>query len=99
MNSTMAPSPHRPRAYRRTGQLYPRPMANRVIWVQGQTQQMGAGAVRTWHLAEEPDETLCGRTTESMKAVPKAAWDQVLNPCNECQKKAELDDVHRRLAS
>jgi len=74
-------------------------MADRVVWVQGQTQQTGAGAVRTWHLAEAPDETLCGRTTQSMKALPQAAWDQVLNPCTECQKKADPADVYRGLVS
>ena len=74
-------------------------MAGAVVWVQGQTQQTGAGEVRTWHLAEGPDETLCGRTTQWMKAMPQAAWDQVLNPCGECQKKAGFADVHRGLAS
>ena len=85
--------------YRRTCQLYPRLMAGGVVWVQGQTQQTGAGEVRTWHLAEGPDETLCGRTTQSMKAMPKASWEQVLNPCSECQKKADFAGVHRGLAS
>lgn len=74
-------------------------MAERVIWVQGQAQQTGAGAVRTWHLAEAPDETLCGMKTQSMTAVPMAAWELVLNPCTECQKKADVADVHRSLAS
>jgi len=74
-------------------------MTDRVVWVQGQTQQTGAGEVRTWHLAEAPDETLCGRTTQSMKAMPKAAWAQVLNPCTECQKYAGSANIFRGLAS
>jgi len=65
-------------------------MASREVWVQGQTQQTGAGAVRIWHLAETPDVTLCGRATESMKALPQAAWDQVLNPCTQCRTQNEL---------
>jgi hypothetical protein len=70
-----------------------------TVWVQGQTQLTGAGEARTWHLAKAPEQTLCGRTTESMKAMPKAAWDQVLNPCTECQKEADLPYVQRSLAS
>ena len=35
-------------------------MTGTVVWVQGQTQQTGGVDVRTWHLAEAPDETLCG---------------------------------------
>jgi len=69
-------------------------MAGRMVWVQGQTQQLGAGAVRTWHLEAMPGETLCGRPTLPLKAAPGAAWDQVLNPCGECQTKAQLADAH-----
>jgi hypothetical protein len=74
-------------------------MTGTVVWVQGQTQQTGGVDVRTWHLAEAPDETLCGKSTQSMKAMPKAAWEQVLNPCPECQKTARSPDAHRGLAS
>jgi hypothetical protein len=68
-------------------------MSSRMIWVQGQTQQLGAGAVRTWHLEGLPGETACGRATVSMKAAPGAIWEQVLNPCTECQAKATLADA------
>lgn len=85
--------------YGDTGLQYPRPMAECVVWVQGQIQETGAGTVRTWHLAKAPEETLCGTTTQGMKAAPQAAWEQVLNPCTECQRKADLADAHRGLAS
>jgi hypothetical protein len=68
-------------------------MQGRMIWVQGQAQQMGAGSVRTWHLEALPGETLCGRPTLLMKATPGAAWGQVLNPCSECQAKFTVADV------
>ncbi len=64
-----------------------------VVWVQGQAELTGAGTVRTWHLAETPDVTLCGRTTQSMKSLPQAVWDQVLHPCAECQEKSDLPDA------
>jgi hypothetical protein len=67
-------------------------MAKRRVWVQGQAQQLGAGAVRTWHLEAFATETLCGRSTSSMKAAPGAIWAQVLNPCSECQAKADRAD-------
>jgi hypothetical protein len=68
-------------------------MPDRMVWVQGQAQQLGAGAVRTWHLEALPGETLCGRPTLPMKATPGAAWNQVLNPCSECQAKAKVADA------
>lgn len=68
-------------------------MPNRLIWVQGQTQQLGAGAVRTWHLEGPPGETACGRATLSMKPAPGAIWEQVLNPCTDCQAKATVVDA------
>jgi hypothetical protein len=55
--------------------------------------------MRTWHLAEASDQTLCGRTTQSMKALPKAEWGQVMNPCPECHQQADLAEVYRGLAS
>jgi hypothetical protein len=68
-------------------------MSGRMIWVQGQAQQMGAGAVRTWHLEGSPGETLCGRPTLPMKATPGASWNQVLNPCSECQAKEKVAEA------
>jgi hypothetical protein len=64
-----------------------------MIWVQGQTPQLGAGAVRTWHLEALPGESLCGRATLPMKAAPGALWNQVLNPCSECQAKAKVAEA------
>ena len=62
-------------------------MPDRMVCVE---QESVAGTVRTWHLGAVPGETLCGQTALSMKALPKAAWDQVLNPCTYCQLKADL---------
>lgn len=62
-------------------------MPERMVCVE---QESVAGTVRTWHLGGVPGETLCGQTAQSMKALPKAAWDQVLNPCTYCQLKADL---------
>jgi hypothetical protein len=62
-------------------------MQDRMVCVQ---QEAGAGTVRTWHLEGVPGETLCGHTAQSMKVLPKAAWDQVLNPCTHCQLQADL---------
>lgn len=74
-------------------------MPDRMVWVE---QETVAGTVRTWHLEGVPGETLCGQRTQSMKALPKAAWDQVLNPCTHCQLKADLpvavDESQRDLA-
>jgi len=61
-------------------------MPDRMVWVEQETM---AGTVRTWHLEGVPGETLCGQKTQSMKPLPKAAWDQVLNPCTRCQLKAD----------
>lgn len=62
-------------------------MPERMVCVE---QEAVAGMVRTWHLGGVPGETLCGQTAQSMKVLPKAAWDQVLNPCTHCQLKADL---------
>ncbi len=62
-------------------------MPDRMVWV---GQESIAGTVRTWHLVDVPGETLCGLSTQAMKALPKAAWKQVLNPCTHCQLKADL---------
>jgi hypothetical protein len=75
------------------------PMEERMVWVQEQTHQTDAGEMRVWHLAETSDQTLCGRVTRSMKALPKAEWDRVMNPCPECQQQAHLTEAHKGLAS
>jgi len=74
-------------------------MPSRMVWVQGQTEQLGAGTVRTWHLEAVPGETLCGRPTLPLKAAPGAVWDEVLNPCPECQAKAQVADAHTNAES
>ena len=71
----------------------------RTVWVQGQIHQTDAGELRIWHLAEIDDQTLCGRVTRSMKALPKADWDRVMNPCPECQEQASAAQPQRGLAS
>ncbi len=73
-------------------------MAAEIVWVQGQAQQTGAG-VRIWHLAAMTGETLCGRPTQAMKVLPKAEWGLVLNPCAQCQEKADLAEINPGLAS
>ena len=75
------------------------PMAERMVWVQVQTHQTDAGEMRVWHLAETSDQTLCGRVTQAMKALPKADWGQVINPCPKCQEQADLTEAHPGLAS
>ena len=62
-------------------------MQDRMVCVQ---QEAAAGTVRTWHLEGVPGETLCGHAAQSMKVLPKATWDQVLNPCTRCQLQADL---------
>ena len=62
-------------------------MPDRMVCVE---QEAVAGTVRTWHLEGVPGETLCGQTAQSMKTLPRAVWDQVLNPCTHCQMKADL---------
>ena len=74
-------------------------MAERIVWVQGQTHQTDAGEMWVWHLAETSDQTLCGRMTQSMKALLKAEWDQVMNPCPECQQQAKVTEAQRDVAS
>jgi hypothetical protein len=75
------------------------PMAERMVWVQEQTHQTDAGEMRVWHLAETSDQTLCGMVTGSMKALPKAEWGQVMNPCRGCQEHANLTEADRGLVS
>ena len=74
-------------------------MAERMVWVQEQPHQTDAGETRVWHLAEASDLTLCGRVTTSMKALPKAEWDWVINPCPRCQEYANSTEAERDLAS
>ncbi len=64
-------------------------MTARCVWV----QQTDIGRLRTWHLEGAPGETLCARSTQPMKALPGAVWDQVLNPCPACQKEPDVADV------
>jgi hypothetical protein len=65
-------------------------MPDTVVWVQAETL---AGSVRTWHLGGALGDTLCGQSTRTMKSLPKAVWDQVLNPCSRCQLKKDLPAV------
>ena len=70
-----------------------------MLWVQQPKQETtGASTVRTWHLDGALGETRCGLATRLLKALPKAAWDQVLNPCTHCQLNADLPGVAARPA-
>ncbi|HEX4433575.1 MAG TPA: hypothetical protein VH012_02020 [Acidimicrobiales bacterium] len=60
-------------------------MSASTVWV----QRTDLDRLRTWHLQGVPGETLCDRPTQAMKAMPKAEWRQVLNPCLNCQKSAD----------
>jgi hypothetical protein len=64
-------------------------MSSSTVWVQA----TDLDRLRTWHLQGVPGETLCDRSTQAMKAMPKAEWRQVMNPCPNCQKSVDAIDA------
>ena len=58
-------------------------MTERTVWLHTRHND-GGTHVLIWHLeSDTPPETLCGRTTRDMEAVP-TPWDEVFSPCRDC---------------
>jgi hypothetical protein len=56
-------------------------MAERTVWLHNREND-GGTHVLIWHLGDS-SETLCGRTTQDMEAVP-TPWDEVFSRCRDC---------------